>query len=135
MSAPFWCEPSRWVGVEPNAFFAEAQAAAAANSSSPRETKWLKGETVDVEAGSFDAAVLTHVLCSVDDPAEVVRQAARALKSGGQLLVMEHVAAPEGTPMRAVTMVPNPIRATPTTTPAVSTKMPAVTRAKRTLVR
>ena len=102
-------EPSRWVGVEPNAFFAEAQAAAAANSSFPRETKWLKGETVDVEAGSFDAAVLTHVLCSVDDPAEVVRQAARALKSGGQLLVMEHVAAPEGTPMRAVQKIFAPV--------------------------
>ena len=94
--------PKSWVGVEPNGNFADAQDAAAANFTFPRETRWLKGEVVDVEAASFDAAVLTHVLCSVDDPAAVLEQAARALKPGGTLFLMEHVAADEATGLRTL---------------------------------
>ena len=95
--------PARWTGVEPNAFFADAQdsAAAAANLTLPRDVAWLRGEDVDVDAASYDAAILTHVLCSVDDPAAVLRQAARALKPGGKVYVMEHVEAEPGTADRA----------------------------------
>lgn len=92
----------------------------------PRENAWLRGEDVAVETGTFDTAVrnrrslthththsavlslqcvrrtafsqvLTHVLCSVSDPAAVLRQAAAALKPGGKIFVLEHVAAVEGT--------------------------------------
>ena len=96
--------PARWTGVEPNAFFADAQdsAAAAANLTLPRDVAWLRGEDVDVDAASYDAAILTHVLCSVDDPAAVLRQAARALKPGGKMYVMEHVEAEPGTADRAL---------------------------------
>lgn len=93
----------RWVGVDPNDEFGamqEAEAAARNASYFPRESVWLRGEDVDVEAGTFDAAVLTHVLCSVTDPAAVLRQAARALRPGGKLYLLEHVAATEGTPLR-----------------------------------
>ena len=92
----------RWVGVEPNAAFEAAQEeeATARHVNFPRQTVWLRGEDVDVEPASFDAAVLTHVLCSVDDPAAVLAQAARALRPGGRAYVMEHVAAPEGSWMR-----------------------------------
>ena len=69
----------------------------------------MRGEDVDVAAGSYDAAVLTHVLCSVDDPPAVLGQAARALKPGGKLFVMEHVAAPEGTTMRALQVAFAPV--------------------------
>ena len=56
--------PSSWVGVEPNTAFEDAQVreAAALNLTFPRRTVWLRGEDVDVPAGSFDVAVLTHVL-------------------------------------------------------------------------
>ena len=91
---------TRWVGVDPNDEFGAMQELEAVRRNAtyfPRESVWLRGEDVAVEAGSFDAAVLTHVLCSVSDPAAVLRQAARALKPGGKLYVLEHVVAEEGT--------------------------------------
>lgn len=109
--------PIDWVGVEPNTRFAEAQDAEAAkrNASFPRRSVWLKGEdaaeagAVDVPANSFDHAVLTHVLCSVEDPEAVLQQAYRALKPGGQVHVLEHIAAPEGSWLRAVQQAFAPI--------------------------
>ena len=96
--------PKSWVGIEPNAHFREMQDEAAKHldASMIRSTRWYKAETLelDVASGTFDAAYFTHVLCSVEDPAMVLQQAARALKPGGTLLLMEHVAAPEGTPLR-----------------------------------
>ena len=103
--------PSSWVGVEPNTNFESAQnlEAEAFNLTFSRRTVWLRGEDVDVPAGSFDVAVLTHVLCSVSDPAAVLAQAARALKPGGKMYVMEHVAAVEGTTGRSVQQLLSPL--------------------------
>ncbi|GFH15012.1 methyltransf_11 domain-containing protein [Haematococcus lacustris] len=42
---------------------------------------------------SFDAAVMTLVLCSVASPAGTVAEVQRVLKPGGSLLTIEHVAA------------------------------------------
>lgn len=40
---------------------------------------------------SFDTVVATFVFCSVPDPVQGLREAARVLKPGGQLLLLEHV--------------------------------------------
>jgi ubiquinone/menaquinone biosynthesis C-methylase UbiE len=40
---------------------------------------------------SFDTVVVTFVLCSVPDPDAALREIARVLRSGGQLLFAEHV--------------------------------------------
>ena len=85
--------PRSWVGIEPNAHFREMQdeAAKSLDESMIRSTRWYKAETLelDVASGTFDAAYFTHVLCSVEDPSMVLQQAARALKPGGTLLLME----------------------------------------------
>ena len=44
---------------------------------------------------SFDTAVFTLVLCTVPDPAGALKEAARVLKPGGELLFVEHVRSPE----------------------------------------
>ena len=42
---------------------------------------------------SFDTAVATLVLCTVDDPEAAVAEVARVLKPGGRLIFLEHVRA------------------------------------------
>lgn len=69
----------------------------------PKVPTW--GREVDVvQAGadrlpfdddSFDTAVFTLVLCTVPDPTAALKEAARVLKPGGELLFVEHVRSPE----------------------------------------
>lgn len=44
------------------------------------------------DAEPFDAVVCSLVLCTVDEPAPVLRQLFSVLKPGGQLRYLEHVA-------------------------------------------
>ena len=50
----------------------------------------------------FRGATETMVLCSVRDVAASLREARRVLRPGGKLLLIEHVAAPAGSPLRAM---------------------------------
>jgi len=45
---------------------------------------------LDLPAGSFDVAVLHHVLHFLDDPADAIAQTARTLKPGGRMLVVDY---------------------------------------------
>jgi ubiquinone/menaquinone biosynthesis C-methylase UbiE len=51
-------------------------------------------ESVPFADDSFDTAVGTLVLCSVDDPAAAAREIARVLKPEGRFLYLEHVRDP-----------------------------------------
>jgi ubiquinone/menaquinone biosynthesis C-methylase UbiE len=55
------------------------------------------GEALSFADGSFDCVVFTYTLCSVDDPATVLKEARRVLKPGGSLLFLEHGATPRET--------------------------------------
>jgi len=90
---------TEWVGVEPNVQFQNHLNIEKENKniSFPVSTIWLKGENLDAEPESFDVVVGTHVLCSVDDVNEVLRQVGRALKPGGTYYFMEHVAVDKAT--------------------------------------
>ncbi len=48
-------------------------------------------ERLPFDANGFDTAVFTLVLCTVPDPSAALREAARVLKPGGNLLFVEHV--------------------------------------------
>jgi SAM-dependent methyltransferase len=45
----------------------------------------------DAEAGAFDTVVLAFAVCTADDPVQMLAEAARHLRPGGQVLVLEHV--------------------------------------------
>jgi ubiquinone/menaquinone biosynthesis C-methylase UbiE len=54
------------------------------------------GEALPLPDRSVDSALVSLVLCSVDDPAAVVAELRRVLVPGGSLLVLEHVRADGG---------------------------------------
>lgn len=55
-----------------------------------------------LKPNSLDFVVSTHVLCSTEDTVDLLLAIQRALKPGGALLLIEHVAAPEGTSLALV---------------------------------
>lgn len=57
------------------------------------ELTLVKGgaESLPMADGSFDAVVSTLVLCSVADPAQVLREVHRVLRPGGRYCFIEHV--------------------------------------------
>lgn len=55
------------------------------------------GERLPFGDGVFDSAVVTLVLCTVDDLEATVTELHRVLRPGGRLLVMEHVRAADET--------------------------------------
>ena len=58
-----------------------------------------KGEHLDLGTASVDAVIGTLVLCSVDDPHQVVSEIRRILRPGGRFIFIEHVAATSHTPL------------------------------------
>jgi ubiquinone/menaquinone biosynthesis C-methylase UbiE len=52
-------------------------------------------DALPFDAGAFDTAVCTLVLCTVPDQAAALREIARVLAPGGRLLALEHVRADE----------------------------------------
>lgn len=79
------------VAVEPERRLAEAAERAAAVAPIP-----VTVDTGTVEkfadSGQFDAVVCSLVLCSVDDPQQVVGQLYSLLRPGGELRYLEHIA-------------------------------------------
>ncbi|MBC7171688.1 MAG: class I SAM-dependent methyltransferase, partial [Polyangiaceae bacterium] len=51
-------------------------------------------------AGSFDTVVTTLLLCSVPEASRALEEIARVLRPEGQLLYLEHIAAPLGSSLR-----------------------------------
>jgi len=66
---------------------------AAANAPVPIRVVEGMAEQVPAEDGSFDAAVLGRVLCSVADQSAALAEIERVLRPGGELRFFEHVAA------------------------------------------
>jgi len=80
------------VGVEPEPYL-RRQAVLAASGAQPRFTVVEgRAETVsDVVTGEFDAAVFSLMLCSVADPAAVLRETKQVLRTGATVRFYEHV--------------------------------------------
>lgn len=79
------------VAIEPERRLADVARQAAAKAPVPVS---VTGDTIETFASAqpFDAVVCSLVLCSVDDPEQVVGQLYSLLRPGGELRYLEHVA-------------------------------------------
>jgi ubiquinone/menaquinone biosynthesis C-methylase UbiE len=57
-------------------------------------------EEIPLEDNSVDTVVITYTLCTISDTRPALRQMARVLRSGGELIFCEHGAAPDASVRR-----------------------------------
>jgi ubiquinone/menaquinone biosynthesis C-methylase UbiE len=79
------------VAVEPDDTLRGYAEQAAAGAPVPVRVVEGSAEQLPAQDDEFDAAVFSLVLCSIANPSEALREAARVLRSGGQLRFLEHV--------------------------------------------
>ena len=81
--------------TEPSEHMARRLRDKVAESGRPAQVVVAPAERLPFEDARFDTLVGTLVLCTADNPAAALREAARVLRPGGQLLFLEHVRADE----------------------------------------
>lgn len=91
---------SRVVGIDPSAPLLAKARERAAEAKVPVELALAPAEQLPFGDQTFDSAVVTYSLCSVDDPARALAEVRRVLRPGGELLFVEHGLAPDPGPRR-----------------------------------
>lgn len=82
-------------GVDPSAALLARAGGRAAEAPVPVELARGSAEQLPFGAGSFDSAIVTYSLCSMDDPARALAEVRRVLRPGGELMFVEHGLAPD----------------------------------------
>jgi SAM-dependent methyltransferase len=98
----YYAPGAKVIAIEPNPVMHDPLRAKADEHGVDLEIRTLRGESIDVDDASVDGVVGTLLLCGVDDPAQVVREAHRVLKPGGTYFFLEHVESPVGHRNRTV---------------------------------
>lgn len=83
---------TRLTALEPSEGMTARARARIAEAPFPVELVPGAGERLPFDDERFDAVVLVFTLCSVSDPAQVIKEAKRVLKTDGRLHFVEHVA-------------------------------------------
>jgi len=86
-------------GVDANAYMGEYASQSAKAAGVPFEFMEGDAQRLPFQDNSFDAVVVSHVLCSVSDPIKAIREISRVLVPGGVFLFWEHIGAWEDKPM------------------------------------
>jgi ubiquinone/menaquinone biosynthesis C-methylase UbiE len=88
---PHYERANRVVVVEPDPGMAKQIPKKLAEASVPVELRSGTAEHLPFPDEAFDAAVVTFVFCSVEDPQTALAEIRRVLKPGATLTVLEHV--------------------------------------------
>jgi ubiquinone/menaquinone biosynthesis C-methylase UbiE len=91
LNLPHYERASRVVAVEPDASMASRLRMRAPEAAVPVEIVAGTAESLPFEDERFDTAVITFVLCSVDNPRAALAEVRRVLRPGGRLVLLEHV--------------------------------------------
>lgn len=95
VNIPFYKSASTVVLAEPDGAMRAKMDAKLGKASVPVETSGAPAEKLPFPDESFDAAVCTLVLCTVQNPEQALSEIHRVLRPGGTLVVLEHVEAPD----------------------------------------
>lgn len=90
------------VAIEPNRYMHDLLRDAARRHGVRLDLRPRMADDTGLADRSADVVISSLVLCSVPDPAAVLGEIRRILRPGGTFRFLEHVAAPDGTPTRAV---------------------------------
>ncbi|XP_027913511.1 methyltransferase-like protein 7A isoform X2 [Vigna unguiculata] len=103
------------VGIDPNPKmekYARSSASSAGLPPSNFEFIQAVGEAIPLSDASVDAVVGTLVLCSVKDVDMTLKEVVRVLRPGGLYVFVEHVAAKDGTFLKFIQRVLDPLQQT-----------------------
>jgi len=90
------------IAVEPNEAMERYILENAAELGIEIDIRRSSAEELPLDDESVDTVITTHVLCSVADVQQSLREILRVLKPEGQYLFLEHVAAEQGTTLRVM---------------------------------
>ncbi len=85
-------------GVDPSSELLTTCEARASQAPVPVALVRSKAEALSFPDGTFDSAIVTYSLCSVEDPARVLEEVRRVLVPRGELFFVEHGLAPDPDP-------------------------------------
>jgi ubiquinone/menaquinone biosynthesis C-methylase UbiE len=91
LSLPYYSPDVRLIAVEPDAFLLGSSARVASNAALDVSLIRATGESLPLRSGSFDACVISLVLCSIEDPSQVLSEMRRVLRPGGIVRFHEHI--------------------------------------------
>ncbi|HEX3762982.1 MAG TPA: methyltransferase domain-containing protein [Kofleriaceae bacterium] len=86
---------ARVTGIDPSAPLLARAASRVARAAVPVELIEGSAERLPFDPGSFDSALVTYSLCSIDEPVRALTEVRRVLRPGGQLVFVEHGLAPD----------------------------------------
>ncbi len=97
LNLPFY-DPARVTevtGIDPSVPLLRRAEARMGQAPVPVTLVEARAERLPFGPGSFDSAIVTYALCSMDDPARALAEVRRVLRPGGALMFVEHGLAPD----------------------------------------